>query len=68
MVWGGAANAIPLMIGSTAVAGSIGWQALVMFAIIFFWTPPHSWALAMRRTENYRAAGVPTLPAVASEC
>jgi protoheme IX farnesyltransferase len=67
VVWGGAANGMPVLIGWSAVTGSIGWQALVMFAIIFFWTPPHSWALAMRRTEDCRAAGLPMLPAVASE-
>jgi protoheme IX farnesyltransferase len=67
VVWGGAANAMPVAIGWSAVTGSIGWQALLMFAIIFFWTPPHSWALAMRHTEDYRAAGVPMLPAVATE-
>jgi protoheme IX farnesyltransferase len=68
VVWGGIANGMPVLIGWSAVTGTIGWQALVMFAIIFFWTPPHSWALAMRRTEDCRAAGVPMLPAVASEC
>jgi protoheme IX farnesyltransferase len=67
VVWGGAANAMPVMIGWSDVTGTIGWQALVMFAIIFFWTPPHSWALAMRHNEDYRAAGVPMLPAVATE-
>jgi heme o synthase len=67
VVWGGAANAMPVMIGWSAVTGTIGWQALVMFAIIFFWTPPHSWALAMRHNEDYRTAGVPMLPAVATE-
>jgi heme o synthase len=67
VVWGGAANGMPVMIGWTAVAGSVGWQALVMFAIIFFWTPPHSWALAMRHSEDYRAAGVPMLTVVATE-
>jgi protoheme IX farnesyltransferase len=67
VVWGGAANGMPVMIGWSAVTGTIGWQALVMFAIVFFWTPPHSWALAMRHTEDYRAAGVPMLPTVASE-
>jgi protoheme IX farnesyltransferase len=67
VVWGGAANAMPVMIGWSAVTGSIGWPALLMFAIVFFWTPPHSWALAMRHTEDYRAAGVPMLPAVATE-
>jgi protoheme IX farnesyltransferase len=67
VVWGGAANGMPVLIGWSAVTGSIGWQAATMFAIIFFWTPPHSWALAMRRTEDCRAAGLPMLPAVASE-
>jgi heme o synthase len=67
VVWGGAANGMPVLIGWTAVAGNIGWQALAMFAIIFFWTPPHSWALAMRHGEDYRAAGVPMLTVVATE-
>ena len=67
VVWGGAANGMPVLIGWSAVTGTIGWQALMMFAIIFFWTPPHSWALAMRHREDYRAAGVPMLPAVATE-
>lgn len=67
VVWGGAANGMPVMIGWSAVTGTIGWPALVMFAIIFFWTPPHSWALAMRHKEDYQAAGVPMLPAVATE-
>lgn len=67
VVWGGAANGMPVLIGWTAVADAVGWQALVMFAIIFFWTPPHSWALAMRHSEDYRAAGVPMLTVVATE-
>jgi protoheme IX farnesyltransferase len=67
VVWGGAANAMPVLISWSAVTGAIGWQALAMFAVIFFWTPPHSWALAMRHREDYRAAGVPMLPAVATE-
>jgi heme o synthase len=67
VVWGGAVNAMPLMIGWSAVTGTVGWQALVMFAIVLFWTPPHSWALAMRHKEDYRAAGVPMLPALATE-
>jgi len=66
--WGGAANAMTVLMGWSAVTGTIGWQALVMFAIVFFWTPPHSWALAMRHTDDYRATGVPMLPAVATEC
>jgi heme o synthase len=67
VVWGGAAGCMPVMIGWSAVTGTIGWQALVMFAIIFFWTPPHTWALAMRYADDYRAAGVPMLPVVATE-
>ncbi len=67
VVWGGAAGCMPVMIAWSAVTGTIGWQALVMFAVIFFWTPPHTWALAMRYKEDYVAAGVPMLPAVATE-
>ncbi|OBK43350.1 heme o synthase [Mycobacterium kubicae] len=67
VVWGGAAGCMPVMIGWSAITGTITWPALVMFAIIFFWTPPHTWALAMRYKEDYKAAGVPMLPAVATE-
>ncbi|OHU97368.1 heme o synthase [Mycobacterium talmoniae] len=67
VVWGGAAGCMPVMIGWSAVTGTIGWPAVVMFAIIFFWTPPHTWALAMRYKDDYKAAGVPMLPAVATE-
>jgi protoheme IX farnesyltransferase len=67
VVWGGAVNGMPVVIGWSAVTGAIGWQALAMYAIVLFWTPPHSWALAMRHKEDYRAAGVPMLPAVATE-
>jgi protoheme IX farnesyltransferase len=67
VVWGGAAGCMPVMIAWSAVTGTIGWPALVMFAIIFFWTPPHTWALAMRYKDDYQAAGVPMLPAVATE-
>ena len=67
VVWGGAAGCMPVMIGWSAVTGTIGWPALVMFAIIFFWTPPHTWALAMRYKDDYKQAGVPMLPAVATE-
>jgi heme o synthase len=67
VVWGGAAGCMPVMIAWSAVTGSIGWPALAMFAIIFFWTPPHTWALAMRYKDDYKAAGVPMLPAVATE-
>ncbi len=67
VVWGGAAGCMPVMIGWSAVTGTIQWPAIAMFAIIFFWTPPHTWALAMRYKEDYQAAGVPMLPAVATE-
>jgi heme o synthase len=67
VVWGGAAGCMPVMIGWSAVTNTLGWPALAMFAIIFFWTPPHTWALAMRYKEDYQAAGVPMLPAVATE-
>jgi protoheme IX farnesyltransferase len=67
VVWGGAAGCMPVMIGWSAVTDGIRWPALLMFAIIFFWTPPHTWALAMRYKDDYKAAGVPMLPAVATE-
>ena len=67
VVWGGAAGCMPVMIGWSAVTGTIQWPAIVMFAIIFFWTPPHTWALAMRYKDDYKAAGVPMLPVVATE-
>src|SRR5690348_14477723 len=67
VVWGGAAGCMPVMIGWSAVTGTIQWPALVMFMVIFFWTPPHTWALAMRYKDDYKAAGVPMLPAVATE-
>ncbi len=57
---------MPVVIGWAAVTGSIGWPALVMFGVIFFWTPPHFWALAMRYRDDYAAAGVPMLPVVAT--
>jgi protoheme IX farnesyltransferase len=67
VVWGGAAGCMPVMIGWSAVTGTIQWPALAMFAVIFFWTPPHTWALAMRYKEDYRAAGIPMLPTIATE-
>src|SRR6202021_3174017 len=62
VVWGGAAGCMPVMISWSAVTGTIGWPALAMFAIIFFWTPPHTWALAMRYKGDSQAAGVRMLP------
>ena len=67
IVIGGAAGAFPPMIGWAAAAGEIGTGAIVLFAIIFLWTPPHSWALALFRRGDYEAAGVPMMPVVAGE-
>ena len=57
---------MPVVIGWSAITGTIGWPALMMFGVIFYWTPPHTWALAMKFREDYQRAGVPMLPAVAS--
>jgi len=65
IVIGGAAGAFPPMIGWAAVTGSVGLESLVLFAIIFMWTPPHFWALALYRSRDYQRAGVPMLPVVA---
>ena len=67
VVWGGAAGCMPVMVGWSAVTGSLSWQPIVLFLVIFFWTPPHTWALAMRYKEDYKAAGVPMLPVIATE-
>jgi len=66
IVWGGAAGCFPVLIGWAAVTGSLSWTPVVLFAIIFFWTPPHYWPLSLRFSEDYAAAGVPMLPVVAS--
>jgi protoheme IX farnesyltransferase len=66
IVWGGAAGCMPVVIGWAAVTGGLAWPALVMFGVIFFWTPPHFWALAMRFRDDYARAGVPMLPVVAT--
>jgi len=65
IVIGGAAGALPPVIGWTAITGTIGWESLVLFAIIFLWTPPHFWALALYKADEYERAGVPMLPVVA---
>ena len=62
---GGAAGAFPPLVGWAAVTGDIGWGGLALFAIIFFWTPPHFWALSLYRSGEYATAGVPMLPVVA---
>jgi protoheme IX farnesyltransferase len=67
IVWGGAAGCMPTLIGWSAVTGQLAWAPVVLFAIVFFWTPPHFWALAMRFRDDYAAAGVPMLPVVASD-
>jgi protoheme IX farnesyltransferase len=66
IVIGGAAGAAPVLIGWAAVTDSLGWAPFVLFAVIFFWTPPHFWALAIRYKDDYSAADVPMLPSVAS--
>ena len=66
IVIGGAAGAVPVLVGWSAVTGGLSLAPLVLFAIIFVWTPPHFWALAIRYREDYAAAEVPMLPAVAS--
>jgi protoheme IX farnesyltransferase len=66
IVIGGAAGAVPVLVGWAAVTDSLAWAPVVLFAIIFIWTPPHFWALAVRYKEDYRAADVPMLPVVAS--
>jgi protoheme IX farnesyltransferase len=65
IVIGGAAGALPPVIGWAVVTGSVAWPAVVLFAIIFLWTPPHFWALSLYRSEDYAKAGIPMLPVVA---
>lgn len=64
IVWGGAAGCMPVLIAWSAVTGSLTWTPVVLFLIVFWWTPPHYWPLAIKYREDYRAAGVPMLPAV----
>ena len=66
IVWGGAAGCMPVLIGWAAVTDQLAWAPVVLFAVVFFWTPPHFWALAMRYREDYALAGVPMLPVVAT--
>lgn len=65
IVIGGAAGCFPVLIGWSAVTGTVGWPAAALFGVVFLWTPPHFWALAMRFKDDYAAAGVPMLPVVA---
>jgi protoheme IX farnesyltransferase len=66
IVIGGAAGCFPVLVGWAAVTGRVSLPAIVLFAVIFFWTPPHFWALAMKFRDDYAAANVPMLPVVAS--
>lgn len=66
IVIGGAAGCFPVLVGWAAVTGRVGWPALVLAAVVFFWTPPHFWSLAMRFRDDYAAARVPMLPVVAT--
>jgi protoheme IX farnesyltransferase len=66
IVIGGAAGAVPVLVGWAAVTNGLAWTPVVLFAIIFVWTPPHFWALAVRYKDDYQAASVPMLPAVAT--
>ena len=67
IVWGGVAGCMPVLIGWSAVTGSMSWAAVVLFLVVFFWTPPHYWPLSMRFKEDYANAGVPMLPVVAED-
>ena len=64
IVWGGIAGCFPALIGWTAVTGELSWVPVVLFAVVFFWTPPHTWALALRYREDYANVDVPMLPVV----
>ena len=64
VVIGGAEGALPPMIGWAAVSGEVSWQSFTLFAIILMWTPPHSWALALFRVQDYRDCGVPMMPVI----
>ena len=64
IVWGGLAGCFPTLIGWTAVTNELAWPPVVLFMVVFFWTPPHTWALAMRYREDYARVAVPMLPVV----
>jgi heme o synthase len=67
IVIGGAAGAVPPLVGWAAVTGDLAAAPIILFAIIFFWTPPHFWALSLKYRDDYARAGVPMLPVVATE-
>lgn len=66
IVWGGIAGCMPVLIGWSAVTGTVSWTAVLLFLVIFFWTPPHYWPLAEKFQDDYARAGVPMLPVVSS--
>ena len=66
IVWGGIAGCMPVFIGWAAITNSLSWSAVAFFMVIFFWTPPHFWALAIKYRDDYAAAGIPMLPVVAT--
>ena len=65
IVWGGIAGCFPVIIGWSAITNSLSWTAALFFLLVFFWTPPHFWALAIKYRDDYSAAGIPMLPSVA---
>ncbi len=65
IVWGGIAGCMPVLIGWSAVKDEVSWAAVILFLVIFFWTPPHYWPLSMKVKDDYARAGVPMLPVVA---
>ena len=67
IVWGGAAGCMPVLIGWAAVTAGLSWAPVILFLVVFFWTPPHYWPLSMRFKDDYAAAGVPMLPVVAQD-
>ncbi|MEU6485273.1 heme o synthase [Streptomyces sp. NPDC046887] len=66
IVWGGIAGCLPVLIGWSSVTNSMSWAALILFLVMFFWTPPHYWPLSMKVKEDYARVGVPMLPVIAS--
>jgi protoheme IX farnesyltransferase len=66
IVWGGIAGCMPVLIGWSSVTGSLSWAAVVLFLVIFFWTPPHYWPLSMKVKDDYARVGVPMLPVIAA--
>ena len=67
IVWGGVAGCLPVLIGWAAVTNSLSWTAFWFFMVVFFWTPPHFWAIAIKYRDDYEAANIPMLPVVASK-